>query len=324
MKMKSWAMFGLLLMVLAASLPLQAAAATTTTATTVQVKTQAVKLVFDGQELSLPEGQHSFIHQGRTYVPIRYLSYALLKQVVWNGEKNEVTVSEPTEDELLELKKNLKLATGKAIAKEQQTLTMKVKAASLVFDGEAKKLPAGQSLFILQGSIYVPLRFLAESIGTDIGWDPLTRTVTGESAVYRAEQEKAKEEKTDEKKEADAGNGVVGGIPGAGGGGGGSVVKPTYEQITASAEASLQSLKAGCQSTLMSLAVSYLNADAAGKVTVKAQAEQELASCTVQFEAVLADTSAKLTANGYSTAVIAEYRSAFEAELAAGRALAGM
>ncbi|WP_162848610.1 copper amine oxidase N-terminal domain-containing protein [Paenibacillus nanensis] len=304
---------GLLLIAMLVTAPLNAFAADKPNSTVVNIKTQNVKLNFDGQELKLPEGQYAFIYQGRTYVPIRYISYALLKQVGWDAAENKVTVSEPTEEELAELKKQLQLVvSGNTKPKDPATIPFKPKAAKLVFDGKEKKLPAGQSLYIYKGSIYVPVRFLSESVGTEINWDPETRTVKGESAAYREEQ--GGDSKTPD---GEAENGK----PGAGGGGA-PAAKPTYEEITASAEAAMTSLKASCQATLMSLALSYSGADDAGKATIKAQAIQEIDRCTASFNGILADTSAKLTANDYSTAIIEEYRAAFQAELDAGRQLA--
>ncbi|MCA0756482.1 copper amine oxidase N-terminal domain-containing protein [Paenibacillus sp. N4] len=303
-----------------------------------KTKTQPITLVFDGQELKLPEGQYSFIYQGRTYVPIRYISYALLKMVAWDGKK--ATVSEPTAKQLEALKKHLlSAADGGAKPQTGVTISLKPVKAALVFDGVAKTLPAGQTLFNYNGSIYVPLRFLAESVGTEIGWDPATKTVSGESAAYRAEQGNGGEtdpepgegtDGTDDGGTAENGGAAGGAGPGAGagagggvvGGGGGGAVEPTYEQITSAAKSSLEALRASCQATLMDLAIDYLGAKDADKPGIKANAKQEMASCTARFEAILSDTTAKLEAGGYSTAIIAEYRAAFEAELKAGQAIA--
>ncbi|MDQ6420664.1 stalk domain-containing protein [Paenibacillus sp. LHD-117] len=319
MKKRKLSIRTMLLVLLVALAPFHAVAASSgdPAAKTVQVRTQPVQLVFDGQKLALPKGQHAFICQGRTYVPIRYLSYALLKQVGWNGEKNEVTVSEPTDSELTELKKQLQLASGSGTSGSQQTLSMKVKEATLVFAGETKELPQGQSLFIYQGSIYVPLRFLAESIGTEIDWDPATRTVSGQSEAYRAGLEGGSQETGGESEAGGNGPGA-----GNGGGGGGPTVKPTYEQITASAEGRLEALRSSCQSTLLGIALQYSGADEAGKKRIIADIEAEIAACSVNFDEILAQTTEALMAGGYSTAIIADYRATFEAELEAGRKIA--
>ncbi|WP_419876227.1 copper amine oxidase N-terminal domain-containing protein [Candidatus Pristimantibacillus sp. PTI5] len=284
------------------------ATAASAASTTIKIKTQPIKLTFDGQALKLPDGQYSFIYEGRTYVPIRYISYALQKSVNWDGAK--ASVSEPTEKELAVLKKQLQTAAAGS-QKPQVSVEISIQPikASLVFDGKAAALPAGQSIFGYKGSIYVPIRFLSESVGTQIGYDPVTKMVNGESAAYRAEQ-----------------GGVVV-LPGTGGGTGntggtGGAVKQTYEQITANAEAKLAALKASCQATLMDIGLQYLAASAADQPKIKEKGLQEVNNCSAKFEVIMSETSTSLTTNGYKTDIIAEYRAAFNAELEAGRAIA--
>ncbi|MHA6481475.1 copper amine oxidase N-terminal domain-containing protein [Paenibacillus sp. strain BS8-2] len=313
------------LIVLIGLVPVHASAAGTSGAPspkTVQVESQPIRLVFDDKELSLPKGLYAFLYQDRTYIPIRYLSYALLKQVGWDGDKFEVTISEPNQAELAELKKQLLSASGGKTSTVKQKLTMIFREATLVFDGKTKALPKGQSLFIHEGSMYVPLRFLAESIGTKIDWDPDTRTVRGQSKAYLASQGGGKDEPDEETggaggNSSGSGNGTVGG-----GTGGGLPGKASYEQITSNAEARLYALKSSCQSTLLDTAVKYVDADEADKAALYAELQAELAACMTDFEKVLNETSAALTAGGYSTDIIAEYRAEFEAELEAGRKLA--
>lgn len=284
------------------------ATAASAASTNIKIKTQPIKLTFDGQALKLPDGQYSFIYEGRTYVPIRYISYALQKSVNWDGAK--AAISEPTEKELAALKKQLQLAAAGS-QKPQASVEISIQPikAELVFDGKAAALPAGQSIFGYKGSIYVPIRFLSESVGTQIGYDPVTKMVSGESAAYRAEQ-----------------SGVVV-LPGTGGGTGNAggtegAVKPTYEQITANAEAKLAALKASCQATLMDIGLQYLAASAADQPKIKEKGLQEVNNCSAKFEVIMSETTTSLTTNGYKTDIIAEYRAAFNAELEAGRAIA--
>ncbi|MGM0883321.1 MAG: stalk domain-containing protein [Bacillota bacterium] len=278
----------------------------------VKVKTVSVTLQFDGQVLKLPEGQHSFIYQGRTYVPIRYISYALQKSVKWDGVK--ASISEPTEEELAVLKKQLQGVTaGNQTPQANVEINIQPVKATLEFDGEIVALPAGQALFGYKGAIYAPLRFLSESVGTVIDWDPVTKTVSAESEAYRMEHGTEDDIVLP---------GTSGAVEGGGAGSGAVSVKLTYEQITAEAEAKLTSLRNSCKAALMNIALQYVAADDAGKANLKARGLQEMDSCTSKFEVIMTDTSAKLTANGYSTAIIAEYRAAYNEELEAGRAIA--
>ncbi|MGO4547619.1 stalk domain-containing protein [Paenibacillus sp. 2TAB23] len=293
--------------------------ASASAATVIKTKTQPVQLKFDGKPLTLPEGQYAFIHEGRAYVPIRYISYALQKTVNWDGAT--ASVSEPTEKELAALKKHLQTAaSGTQKPQTSIEITIQPVQAKLVFDGKTVVLPTGQTLYGYKGSIYAPIRFLSESAGTQIGYDPTTKTVSGESAAYRAEQ---------------GGGGII--LPGNGGstggsgnsggtggnsGGTGEPVKPSYEQITASAESQLASLKNSCQATLMDIGMQYLAASAADQPKIKEKGLQEVNNCSSRFESIMTDTSAKLVGNGYSTDIIATYRTAFNKELEAGRKIA--
>lgn len=315
MKKNRWLLVSLVAMLLVSIAPAGAWAAGASAPKTVSIKTQSIKLIFDGQELKLPEGQYSFIYQGSTYVPIRYMSYALQKTVGWDAEKFMVSINEPNAQELAELKKQLLLVTtGDKTAQSAQTLAMKPVEAKLVFNGKEKALPKGQTLFIYKGSIYVPLRFLSESVGSEIAWDDKTRTVKSESAAYREQNGTGGEKPSDPGQDG-------GGVPGVPGG---EIPKQTYEQITANAQSRLETLRNSCSNELIDLAMKYFDAtDEAGKTKLKTQISQKVDSCTAKFETIISDVTASLEANNYSTSVIAEYRATFEAEIEAGKKIIG-
>ncbi|WP_053372995.1 copper amine oxidase N-terminal domain-containing protein [Paenibacillus sp. FJAT-27812] len=306
----------LAIMMLSSALATVASAATTT----IKATTQPIKLQFDGQALQLPDGQYSFIYEGRTYVPIRYISYALQKTVNWDGGK--ATISEPTEKELAALKKQLQsAASGSPKPQASVEITIQPVKATLVFDGKTAALPAGQSIYGYKGSIYAPLRFLSESVGTQISFDPVTKTVSGESAAYRAEQGAGGGVVLPGTGGGtggtgnNAGNGNTGGNAGNGGAGGG-VVKPTSEQITAEAESKLKALKASCDATLKDIGMQYILASTAEeKAKLKESGRSEVNKCSASFEVIMTDTTSKLTTNGYSTSIIASYREAFNKDI---------
>ncbi|MFF2890542.1 copper amine oxidase N-terminal domain-containing protein [Paenibacillus sp. NPDC057967] len=309
MKNKYFALLSLIIALVVASIPTGAWAASEPASKPAQIKTQPINLIFDGQELKLPDGQYSFIYQGRTYIPIRYISYALLKTVGWNAEQFMVSINDPNTQELAELKKELLLVTGGTKKPHESiALSMKQANAKLVFNGKEKSLPKGQSIFIYKGSIYVPLRFLSESVGSEITWDDKTRTVTSESKAYR-------EGESGETKPGDNGSvEVPPSVPP-----GEEVPKQTYEQITANAESKLVVLRDSCKTELINLALEYFSADDDAQKQIKTKISQKVNSCTSKFEALVSDTTSKLEANGYSTDIIAQYRNEFEAELEAGK-----
>lgn len=313
---------------LALMLPAVANAQTTTTSKPVKVQTSAFELVFDGKTVNLPDGQFIFVSQGTSYVPVRFISYALQKKVVWDSKTKKVTVTEPSANELTVLREYLMNAAGeqgKQSSVGGKSITASPVAASFVFDGTARNLPAGQTAFMVNNSIYVPVRFMSESTGTQIKWDSVNHRISGESKTYRDEQQSSNGGKTDDTtggEQTNTDNGTSGNGAGAGpiGGGGVTDTKPTYDQIKSQTDAKLQSLYNAAQSRFLSMAQQYLSAtDDAAKKSIYAQGEAYLTDITSQFNAVLADTEAKLTANGYSTAIIQEYRNKFEAEIAAGR-----
>ncbi|MGG4142400.1 copper amine oxidase N-terminal domain-containing protein [Paenibacillus algorifonticola] len=298
-----------------------------------------VSLAFDGQKLELPSGQYVFEYQSRTYVPVRFVSYALQKTVKWNSETATVTVAEPTAEEAAALKEQL--AGAIAVEEDAAAATASIRLtevqASFVFEGKEQALPANQSAFYYKGSIYVPIRFMAEASGAAIKWDSKTGAVTGETAAYQQEQAEAGGSGGSGQGSAGSGGTQPGtggasqpgtgggsqpgtggsGQPGTGGGAVDNTPKVAYEVITSEAEGKLDTLKTEATSTLTNLYMSFVAArDEATKEQLKLQAQTEVARTKSDFEAILADTAAKLTANGHSTAVIAEYRTAFEKDLA--------
>lgn len=297
---------------LTASAPLSASAAKVTVSNSVKVQTMKVKMIFDGVSIQPPAGQYSFIYNNSTYVPLRFMSYALHKSVSWDAKNVKVTVVEPTSTELVMIKEYL-MNLGSDAPSTAKSIILKKVNAGYIFNGVSKKLTSGQSSFILNGTLYVPLRFFAESISHSIGWDQKTKTITATSASYQGT------------------NGIDSGSTSNGSGSGTStshgdesaVGTPSYEQITNSTEAKLRTLQSQSESTLFELAKNYLTAaDEKTKTSLLAEGRKQLSSFTASFNSILADAEQQLTKYGYSTAIISEYRATFEAELQKGMAIA--
>lgn len=330
---------------LTASAPVTVAAATpksTATAAPAAVKASApikvqntdVTLLFDGVELQPPAGQYVFMYNNTTYVPLRFMSYALQKSVSWDAKNLKVTVAEPSSSELVVIKEYLMNATADATF-TQKSIALNNVQASYVFNGTAKALPAGQSSYLLNGSIYVPLRFLSESVGNSISWNPKTKTITASSKDFEGIMASSKPAgngaspsasatpapaATPEPSGAAAGGA---GSAGAGGGTGTGSGKVSYESITSETEAKLNALQSQSQSTLMGIALEYISAtDAAAKQSIKEKGIQQLASFTASFNSIIADAEQKLNNNGYSTDIIKQYRSEFESQLQQGKDIA--
>ncbi|AIQ31990.1 hypothetical protein P40081_30595 [Paenibacillus sp. FSL P4-0081] len=309
---------------LTASAPLSASAASVAAVTTPSVKTDLikvrnmdVKMIFDGVGMVPPSGQLVFIHKNTTYVPVRFMSYALQKSVTWDAKNLKVSVNEPNSTELVIIKEYLMNAANiQRTLDTSKSVTLSEVKASYVFNGAAKTIPNSQSSYILNGTLYVPLRFLSESAGNLIEWDQKAKVITATSKAYQAQIGEGNKEtvpsttatpsQTDTSKE--------------------KPVKISYESITSATEARLNTLKSQSESTLFGTAMEYLAAqDDASKQSIIAKGKQQLASFTASFNSIVADAEVQLKANGYSTDIIAQYRSAFDSELQNGlQAVAGM
>ncbi|MEK5026358.1 copper amine oxidase N-terminal domain-containing protein [Paenibacillus sp. FSL M7-1046] len=306
---------------LTASAPLSASAAAVNE--TIKVSSMNVKLIFDGVSLQPPAGQYVFSYKNSTYVPLRFMSNALQKSVNWDAKNVRITVSEPNSSELVRIKEylmNTTVAESPAIVTKNVILSP-VKA-SYVFSGTTKTIPTGQGSYMLNGTVYVPLRFLSESVGNSINWDQQTKTITAVSSAYHPQvnptptQTEGNQSGTGATSTPQPSNGTNGG----GAAGSGTL---SYEQITGDTEAKLNALRDQSNAILYSLALEYLSAkDATTKANLVASGKQQLSSFTASFNNIIGDAEQKLKSNGHSTAIISQYRAAFEAELQKGMALA--
>lgn len=301
--------------------PGNVSAETTTSSTVNSIKGQTikVKMVFDGVSMQPPGNQYVFTYNNTTYVPLRFMSYALQKNVSWDSKKLKVTVTEPSSSELVGIKEYLMNATNDSSTSVKSIILINSNT-NYEFYGNTKILPKGQLSYTLNGSLYVPLRFFAESVGNSINWNQETKTITAKSKTYQEDidntsagnngvessQKPTPTHATTGEGSANSGNGKV-----------------SYESITSETEAKLNTLKSQSQSTLMNIAFEYLAAkDEKSKQSLKAKGLQQLNSFTASFNSIVADAEQRLSSNGYSTEIISKYRSAFESELQAGRDLA--
>lgn len=300
---------------------------TTTAANNVKIKTEDVRMNFNGIELQLPAGQFVFIYKGTTYVPLRFVSYAVQMNVNWNGKESKVTITDPTPAQLISIKEKMinSSSTKNTSSKDFKLLTpMQVR---YVFNGESKSLPNGQLSLMYKGTLYVPIRFVSESAGVSIKWDATTKTVKGESRTKTenssdgsgtSESNGTKTQTKPTQPETPITGSPVTPVPDGSGNG-----KVSYESITSSTQAKLQSLQAESKATLLNLAREYLSAsDENIKQKLLAQGQQQLNSLTARFENIVGAAENELKANGYSTDIIHQYRKAFQEEIEAGKQLA--
>jgi hypothetical protein len=91
----------------------------------------------------------------RTMVPVRYVSETLDAEVTWDDKKKQATI--------------IDILSGKIIV-----LTLGSNKATV--DGKVMDLDSPATL--TNGSTYVPVGFIVQSLGAELGWDKATRTVS--------------------------------------------------------------------------------------------------------------------------------------------------
>ncbi|MEK8215873.1 copper amine oxidase N-terminal domain-containing protein [Paenibacillus sp. FSL L8-0463] len=297
---------------LTASAPLSASASAAPVSKSIKVQSMNVKMFFDNVDLQPPAGQYVFAHNNAIYVPLRFISNALQKSVSWDAKNMKVTVAEPTSSELVLIKEYLMNSTS-TNPLTTKIFTVSDLKASYVFNGKSVTVLKGQSSYMLNGTVYVPLRFLSESVGRSINWDQKTKTITANSSG----------EQTDNGNEASTPSPGQTATPNVGGSGSVGSGKVSYESITSETESKLNSLRTQSQSTLMGIALEYVAAkDATSKQNIKARGLQQLSAFTASFNGIVSAAEQQLISNGYSTDIIQQYRSTFEAELQAGKDIA--
>jgi hypothetical protein len=296
-----------------------ASTATTKVSNTIKVQNVDVKLLFDGVVMQPPAGQYVFMYNNTTYVPLRFMSYALQKSVSWDAKNLKVTVAEPSGSEMVVIKEYLMNVTNDS-SFTAKNISLNNVNASYVFNGNNKALPKSQSSFLLNGSIYVPLRFLSESVGNSISWDQKTTTITANSKIYEEKNANVNSNGNGSGPSASATPTATADVNGVGSGSAGTGTgKVSYESITSATEAKLNALESQSASTLMGTLGEYLSAkDDATRESIEAKGKQQLASFRASFNSIIADAEQKLNNNGYSTAIIQQYKDAFEASLQGG------
>lgn len=143
---------------LTASAPLSASASAAPVSKSIKVQSMNVKMFFDNVDLQPPAGQYVFAHNNAIYVPLRFISNALQKSVSWDAKNMKVTVAEPTSSELVLIKEYLMNSTS-TNPLTTKIFTVSDLKASYVFNGKSVTVLKGQSSYMLNGTVYVPLRF---------------------------------------------------------------------------------------------------------------------------------------------------------------------
>ncbi|AUG57080.1 copper amine oxidase N-terminal domain-containing protein [Acetivibrio saccincola] len=111
-----------------------------------------LRVVVNGDRVNFPDAEPFIDDNGRTQVPVRFVSEALGAEVGWEGSTKTVTISQG--DKEIEI----------VIGKKDYTI-----------NGE-KNLMDTEAL-LKEDRTFVPIRFVSEGLGARVDWDPAVRTV---------------------------------------------------------------------------------------------------------------------------------------------------
>jgi len=111
-----------------------------------------LRVVVNGNRVNFPDAEPFIDDNGRTQVPVRFVSEALGAEVGWEGSTKTVTISQGD--------KEIKIVIGKK---------------DYTINGE-KSLMDTEAL-LKEDRTFVPVRFVSEGLGAKVDWDPAVRTV---------------------------------------------------------------------------------------------------------------------------------------------------
>ena len=111
-----------------------------------------VSVTVDGKKVVFPDAKPFIDENGRTLIPVRFVTEDLGATVEWNAEDREVYITKDKANVLIRIGQERILVNG-------ITKTMDTKA------------------IIRYDRTYVPIRYVAEGLGATVGWDAGTRTV---------------------------------------------------------------------------------------------------------------------------------------------------
>ncbi|MBU8906527.1 stalk domain-containing protein [Desertibacillus haloalkaliphilus] len=103
------------------------------------------RIVVDGEIDYLQHGERPFVESNRTMVPLRIVSEHLRKDVRWDGNTREITI---TDDEI--------------------KITMKAGENEAIVNGTSVGMDTAPE--IRKGVTFVPLRFVSEMLGASVTW----------------------------------------------------------------------------------------------------------------------------------------------------------
>lgn len=98
------------------------------------------------------------IKDGRTFIPIRYVTDSIGAKIEWNAKDQKISITHG--------EKEVKLWVGKSYAD--------INNESKLIDPSNKNIYP----FIVNGRTFLPLRFVSENLGLTVEWDSESKEIT--------------------------------------------------------------------------------------------------------------------------------------------------
>jgi hypothetical protein len=111
---------------------------------------ETVNIVLNGNILKSDVSPQ--VVNGRTLVPVRVISEALGMNVNWNNDSQTVMIT-----------------------KDQTHIQLMINNSRAIVND--KMVTLDQPPIVINGRTLVPLRFISESLGSNVGWEPLSQTI---------------------------------------------------------------------------------------------------------------------------------------------------
>ncbi len=111
-----------------------------------------VSVTVDGRKVVFPDAKPFIDENGRTLIPVRFVTEDLGATVEWNAQDREVYITKDGVNIMIRIGQEMILVNGRTKAMDTKAI-------------------------IKEDRTYVPIRYVAEELGATVGWDASTRTV---------------------------------------------------------------------------------------------------------------------------------------------------
>jgi hypothetical protein len=111
-----------------------------------------LRVVVNGNRINFPDAQPFIDENGRTQVPVRFVSEALGADVGWDGKTKTVTIEQG-----------------------RNKITLVVGKSDYTVNGKTMEMDT--TVLLLEDRTFVPVRFVSEGLGANVEWNASIRTV---------------------------------------------------------------------------------------------------------------------------------------------------